>query len=341
MKIYRLIDLAIGDAPTIDNVELLVDEVTFDSPAKYVSSDVIIENINGSKLAELKFYDAITLIGVNAGVDATYANNSNFLGVGAGYIATNAAYSNFLGASTGFGASSSPFSNFLGAQAGYNAINAAYSNFLGFQAGYGATYANNSNFLGVQSGYNAINAAHSNFIGYFSGKDALNASYSNFLGRQAGHEATNAYHSNFLGFSAGYGATNAYHSNFLGFKAGYSFTGNNVGSNNIIIGTNISLPNGVNDSINIGAVLFGVNTHGNIAVETSITPKSDGRIGIGVVTPTAVLELRASTSLDAALKLNIGSAPTSPNDGDIWLESNTSTGLKIRLNGITYTVNLT
>lgn len=33
-------------------------------------------------------------------------------------------------------------------------------------------------------------------------------------------------------------------------------------------------------------------------------------------------------------------APTSPNDGDIWLESNTNTGLKIRIAGVTKTITL-
>jgi hypothetical protein len=35
----------------------------------------------------------------------------------------------------------------------------------------------------------------------------------------------------------------------------------------------------------------------------------------------------------------MSSAPTTPNDGDIWFESNTDTGLKIRV-GITKTITL-
>ena len=31
---------------------------------------------------------------------------------------------------------------------------------------------------------------------------------------------------------------------------------------------------------------------------------------------------------------------TKPKDGDVWLESNTNTGLKIRINGVTKTINL-
>jgi hypothetical protein len=40
------------------------------------------------------------------------------------------------------------------------------------------------------------------------------------------------------------------------------------------------------------------------------------------------------------MKLEVGPAPSAPNDGDIWLESNTNTGLKIRINGITKTITL-
>jgi hypothetical protein len=41
------------------------------------------------------------------------------------------------------------------------------------------------------------------------------------------------------------------------------------------------------------------------------------------------------------MRLEVGAAPTSPNDGDIWLESNTLTGLKIRILGVTRTITIT
>jgi hypothetical protein len=39
------------------------------------------------------------------------------------------------------------------------------------------------------------------------------------------------------------------------------------------------------------------------------------------------------------MRLGVGVAPT-PNDGDVWLESNTNTGLKIRISGVTKTITL-
>jgi len=66
-----------------------------------------------------------------------------------------------------------------------------------------------------------------------------------------------------------------------------------------------------------------------------------GKLGVGLTTSiTALLTLAAGTTSRAQIKLNVGVAPTSPNDGDIWLESNTNTGLKIRIAGVTKTISL-
>ena len=81
--------------------------------------------------------------------------------------------------------------------------------------------------------------------------------------------------------------------------------------------------------------IFGINTYGTSTGDPSILPTATGKIGIGVVNPTANLEIAASTTASALMKLNVGPAPTSPNNGDVWLESNGTTGLKIRLNGVT------
>jgi hypothetical protein len=59
------------------------------------------------------------------------------------------------------------------------------------------------------------------------------------------------------------------------------------------------------------------------------------------ITNNAKLILRASIAASAALNLPLGIAPTTPVDGDIWLESNTLTGLKIRLGGVTRTITIT
>jgi hypothetical protein len=67
----------------------------------------------------------------------------------------------------------------------------------------------------------------------------------------------------------------------------------------------------------------------------------EGLMGIGTA-PTAAgfLRIGASTVTKAQLNLATGLAPTAPNDGDIWRENNTNTGLKIRVAGVTKTISL-
>ncbi len=59
------------------------------------------------------------------------------------------------------------------------------------------------------------------------------------------------------------------------------------------------------------------------------------------ITNNGKLNLKASTTLAAVLNLPVGVAPAAPVDGDVWLESNTLTGLKIRLGGVTRTITIT
>jgi hypothetical protein len=186
-------------------------------------------------------------------------------------------------------------SNFLGYDAGYYSSSVNNSNFLGATAGSYASYSNNSNFLGELAGYYAASANNSNFIGTYTGWGAVSANNSNFLGRSAGYGASYSNNSNFLGSLAGYSASGVSYSNFFGTNVGKSFTGNNVGSNNIIIGTNISLPNAASNSMNIGGVLFGTGFYSDVnATDPSILPTSTGKIGIGTSTPTEKLDVNGN-----------------------------------------------
>ncbi|MCF2522355.1 hypothetical protein [Bradyrhizobium sp. G127] len=71
---------------------------------------------------------------------------------------------------------------------------------------------------------------------------------------------------------------------------------------------------------------------------------SSGGVGsLGFCTPAvsgSFAKFAGSTTAKSLMRLTTGSAPTSPADGDVWLESNTNTGLKIRINGVTKTVTL-
>ena len=201
---------------------------------------------------------------------------------------------------------------FLGNQAGYSAIDAYNSNFLGYQAGYLSLYANDSNFLGYQAGFDSYDAQRSNFLGYragYSASEAFNSNFigenaginssfannSNFIGPSAGGDAINASNSNFLGNGAGYAATSASYSTLIGYHAGYNTNGGALGikSNNIIIGTNITLPDGTKDSINLGAIIFATGSYAEPTGD-AFTGTSNGRVGINVVNPQYTLDVSGS-----------------------------------------------
>ena len=66
---------------------------------------------------------------------------------------------------------------------------------------------------------------------------------------------------------------------------------------------------------------------------------STAKNGFGVgTTPTSIVDVGPSTTSFASLRIRSGTAPTSPNDGDIWYDG---TNLKMRIGGSTKTFTLT
>jgi len=198
-----------------------------------------------------------------------------------------------LGSNAGSGSSSANDLNSFGFYAGFNAINASYSNFIGRQSGYDAQNANNSNFIGQAAGFAAISANNSNFIGEYAGFDATSANHSNFLGEFAGSGSTNANNSNFIGQKAGVNALNASYSSYIGFAAGRAVL-NGPGSNNIVIGTNITLPDSTVDSINLGGVIFATGSYSDTTSAVFAGAMTDARVGINKVSPEYTLDVSGS-----------------------------------------------
>jgi hypothetical protein len=71
---------------------------------------------------------------------------------------------------------------------------------------------------------------------------------------------------------------------------------------------------------------------------TVMTLQSNGAVGVGQTTPTATLDVGASTTTKSSLRIRSGTAPTTPNDGDVWFDG---TNLKIRVSGVTKTFTIT
>jgi hypothetical protein len=156
---------------------------------------------------------------------------------------------------------------------------------------------------------------------------AIGASESNFIGDSAGYQATGASESNFIGDAAGQGASLASYSNLFGYQSGRSFPvdtpTNNIGSNNIIIGTNISLPNATANAMNLGGVLFATGTHSNPNGDPSITAVSGGKVGIGVVSPSYTLQVGNSSisGVVARFENSVGTCDINPTTSSVGCSS--------------------
>ena len=173
--------------------------------------------------------------------------------------------------------------------------------------------ATNSNFFGTGAGYAATDASYSNFFGINAGYQATDASSSNFFGNGAGREAINSNNSIFLGKSSGAYTSGVSYSILIGSDVGRADVEGSIGSNNIIIGTSISLPAGTTNSMNIGGILFGKNTNDVPSGVPSIIPSPTGKIGIGVVEPTNTLHIYSETEDTSGLRLErlTSASPTS------------------------------
>ena len=246
---------------------------------------------------------SIVAIGDNAGGLTLNASNANFLGKYAGYQATSGSNSNMFGFYAGHQAIRASDSNFFGNSAGVTAANASNSNFFGNGAGQYATSASNANFFGYLAGQSATTASNANFFGANTGTNATNASNSNFFGTTAGRNAKNASGSNFIGYAAGEYAASASYSTLIGHKAGASIgglEGNSIGSNNIVIGTNITLAPQQKDSINLGGIIFATGSYSTTTGNPFSDSVSNARVGIGTSTPTKTLHVAGTTLLSGS-----------------------------------------
>lgn len=290
--------------------------------------------------------DNSNFIGFEAGKNATNANQANFIGYQAGEDATNAQYSNFIGLNAGIGARNSynsnfigtnagnlvtdaDLSNFIGAAAGFEAYSASRSNFIGSNTGAGAINAEFSNFLGESAGVGAMSASNSNFIGSGAGFGAVSGSYSNIIGYQAGYSASKATFSNFIGTSAGGYAINASYSTFIGYNAGYEATQGprSVGINNIIIGTNITLPSGSRNSINIGGVIFATGSYGTTTGNPFSGSVQSARVGIGTRTPLYTLHVSGTVGFSNLTDSNTANRVVlMDSNGRLFTTSSTTVG---------------
>jgi hypothetical protein len=278
-------------------------------------------------------YDS-NFLGYRAGRLVKDAYNSNFIGYEAGSqqfsINTSSYNSNFIGYQVGKNTNNVYNSNFIGYNAGTSADFSPYSNFLGHQAGYGSTSASYSNFIGYSAGSNSDLSSRSIFIGYEAGSSAPTSSNSTFIGYRAGYTARNSNNSIFIGYEAGREVFNSSHSIFIGYQAGKEFDAGGVdyvGPNNIIIGTNVTLPISSQDSINIGGLIFATGSNSNVVPTTPTATPAGGKVGINIYPP--LFNFHASgtisfPSLTSSSQVNVVMIDTS--SGQLFYTSSNAIG---------------
>lgn len=103
----------------------------------------------------------------------------------------------------------------------------------------------------------------------------------------------------------------------------------------ILIG---SKHNGTTNFADLAATEIVAQFRNNATVLTSVL--GNGNVGFLVAVPTAVVHIAASSTARASLCVNPGTAPTSPVNGDIWIDSVAHT-MHVRINGVTKSFDLT
>lgn len=257
-------------------------------------------------------------------------------------------YMYVLGDRAGSGATDTEYTYFLGYEAGYGSTKAPYGYFLGYEAGYGVDTGDSSVLIGNQSGKfgNSINGAV--FIGFNTGKEGVTGSNSVLIGGEAGNKASSFTNAIMIGYEAGKDTVRSDNSIFIGYRTGIKYNVDDLDENNIIIGTNISLPDGRRDSLNMGGVVFGSGLYSATTGDPSISANTNGRIGIGVVLPQETLDVVGngrfrtigSGASAGALHYTADGVLTT-NTSDIRLKTNVNTienalGLINNLRGVYY-----
>lgn len=122
-------------------------------------------------------------------------------------------------------------------------------------------------------------------------------------------------------------ASGTYSSSFGAGTKSKSYAGTVIGfANDSTNATSQTTFNALNRAFQIG-----IGTADN-ARANAMTVLFNGNVGIGPVAPSALVHIGASTTSRASLRLDDGTAPSSPNNGDVWHASN---HLYARLNGTT------
>jgi hypothetical protein len=287
--------------------------------------DFVLDEIYAQSIREYIF-DGTHWVSGNVGTGtATGASSDTNVALGhfaVGYFRGTAIGFESIGHSIGVAIGFSAYGPSNGVAVGYGAYGSSNGVAVGFDAighvdGVAVGYNARGEWNGVAVGYGAIGMRFGTAIGAFAGNnlDPADDRFNVLVGAYAGYQVTTGVGNIILGYQAGFDAT-------------FSPT---TGSYNILIGYNAWTPtNATSNFLNIGGLIFGTD------LSTTAGYVSQGKVGIGVSSPTAVLDLAANTSY-ASLRIRAGGTPATLNNGDIWFDG---TNLYIRVGGVTKTFQL-
>ncbi|MBF0244504.1 MAG: tail fiber domain-containing protein [Planctomycetes bacterium] len=265
-----------------------------------------------------------TAIGYDALVSNTSGYNNTALGANALRSNTTGSENTAAGCDALQANTSGSFNVAVGDNALFNSVLSSYNTAVGFSAlysynsaggnntamGYCSLYSLTSGIqntaVGSQSAFSATTADNLPALGYRALRDNSSGRCNTAVGANAmEHSQTGSYNS-VVGCLAGMGVSGISFENnaILGYKAGYALTNgdNNVllgalagntlteGDNNIIIGYDQNTPSPTTDAhLNIGGLIYG--------------DLSTGNIGIGVLSPTARLQVGGNVLITSNLSM--------------------------------------
>ena len=258
-----------------------------------------------------------TLIVGNAGGSLSHVTGTDgqynfFGGIDAGRVNSTGTQNVFVGSQAGYYNTSGYQSTAVGMNALLNQTTARYNTAIGYRAMYGTT----DGYFNTAVGSSSLPALTSGYFNSAFGVDAL-------------HEVITGVENTATGTDALYNVLGSYNTGY-GKGAGRNLKS---GDGNISIGyKSMAVPYNSSNTLNIGNYIFGAGIDG---VDSTL---SAGRIGLGILPAsiTAYLHLPASTTSYASLRLPNGTAPSSPNDGDVWV---TTSGIFARINGVSKQLN--
>jgi len=247
-----------------------------------------------------------TAVGYSVMINNSTGSDNTSVGFASMYSSTTSLYNSAFGRDSLYGLTTGQYNTAIGWQSMLTAISTTRNTAIGYQSLY-LTTANNNVAVGGESLYNNSTGANNVAVGLAAGKFIANGSTANAI--------TNT--SIFIGNTTKALANNQTNQIVIG----YDTTG--LGSNTTVIGNSSTTDTAIYGRmlVNYSAPVigtFGIDVNGTARIVSKLT-------------------LGAGTTSNAQINLISSTAPTSPNNGDIWFDG---TDLKMRIGGVTKTFTL-